>query len=725
MRKTRGSLTEGLHVFVLFSFAVAQPLFDLLSRGAEFFVVRRSEPLDLFLLTLFLMVLLPAPVVVAERVVGRWSPRLYRWVHGLVLAGPASLIALQVLKRLGGGPGVVLVGGAVVLGVVFSWGYFLFFPLRMFVTALTPVLVIFPGLFLFFSPVSKVVLAKKEPGLAFPKVRAKAPIVMVIFDELPLLSLLDGQGRIDAIRYPHFAALAREATWFRNTTTVSNSTPFAVPAILTGTYPDPSLLPTASDHPHNLFTLLGGSYNLKVLGTMTHLCPDSLCPPKKKRWVERLGSLGWDVSLLYLHLLLPPDLSSRLPDITEKWGNFRGGRTRAGGSSRKALSRHFWSLMAEDLKKDRLRQFMEFVGEVVLVDRPTLYFLHILLPHAPYHYLPSGKVYSTETSLPGLKGQRYVDDGWAVLQLYQRHLLQVGFVDTLLGKLLARLKRVGLYHRSLIVVTADHGVSFRPGDLRRIPVRTNLPDIALVPLLIKAPYQHKGEISDAYVETIDILPTVADILNLPLPWPVDGRSAFDPFLARRKSRTLVQYSGERLKLDPQVKAWHGALERQLALFGAGTRERLFKVGPYREMVGRSVHEVGIFGERGNVEVEINQRNLFANVDPKSSFIPAHITGRVLGTEEEKPLYLAITVNRVIRAVTRTWTFPVRGERNRWSAVVGERAFRPGRNEVEVFLVEVFKGRPVLVRPAGGPASRNPGSQRLTWEKTQSSMGFER
>ena len=53
----------------------------------------------------------------------------------------------------------------------------------------------------------------------------------------------------------------------------------------------------------------------------------------------------------------------------------------------------------------------------------------------------------------------------------------------------------------------------------------NFQDILSVPLIIKAPYQKKGQVSDRYVETIDIVPTIADILEVRVPWPTDGMSA--------------------------------------------------------------------------------------------------------------------------------------------------------------------------------------------------------
>ena len=90
--------------------------------------------------------------------------------------------------------------------------------------------------------------------------------VVVLFDELPVTSLMDARGRVDATLFPHFADLARTATWYRNTTAVSGATEQAVPAVLTGRYPREGLLPRFADHPRNLFTLLAGSHDLQVVG---------------------------------------------------------------------------------------------------------------------------------------------------------------------------------------------------------------------------------------------------------------------------------------------------------------------------------------------------------------------------------------------------------------------------------------------------------------------------
>ena len=60
-----------MHILVLWGLVVAQPLFDLLSRNPEFFIVRHSQAIDVFLLTLVLTFVLPAFLVAVWMVVAK------------------------------------------------------------------------------------------------------------------------------------------------------------------------------------------------------------------------------------------------------------------------------------------------------------------------------------------------------------------------------------------------------------------------------------------------------------------------------------------------------------------------------------------------------------------------------------------------------------------------------------------------------------------------------
>ena len=122
-----------------------------------------------------------------------------------------------------------------------------------------------------------------------------------------------------------------------------------------------------------------------------------------------------------------------------------------------------------------------------------------------------------------------MNEGWTgdpelAIQAQQRHLLQVGYTDLALGRILDKLEKTGLYDESLVVVVADHGVSFRPHGERRRVEEGNMEEIVFVPLFVKPPGQTEGRIVDEHARTIDILPTIADVLGVEIPWETDGRS---------------------------------------------------------------------------------------------------------------------------------------------------------------------------------------------------------
>ena len=100
--------------------------------------------------------------------------------------------------------------------------------------------------------------------------------------------------------------------------------------------------------------------------------------------------------------------------------------------------------------------------------RPTVYYKHTLMPHVPWIFLPNGQRYNRNVlgPIPGLNSSELsVFDPTLVRQSWQRHLLQVGTADMLVGELIEKLKETGVYDRATMVVMADHGVSFRRGAL--------------------------------------------------------------------------------------------------------------------------------------------------------------------------------------------------------------------------------------------------------------------
>ncbi|HEU4898643.1 MAG TPA: sulfatase, partial [Actinomycetota bacterium] len=251
-----------VELFVLSGFAIAQPLLEVTGKSPDFFLFRRADRLDIVLLVLG-VILLPALAIWAlELAVGVISERVRRFLHLAAIFGLFTLLAVQVAKKLTDLRGPVLVGIALAAGVLAAALYARKSWVRLWLRYLAPAPVLFALLFLLLSPTSRLVLpTRAEPtaGGATPAAApgSHPPVVMILFDEFPLSSLLDAKGQIDKRVYPNFAELAGQSTWYRNATGVSGFTPWAMPAMLTGNYPAKVKAPSYTEYPDNMLTLFG------------------------------------------------------------------------------------------------------------------------------------------------------------------------------------------------------------------------------------------------------------------------------------------------------------------------------------------------------------------------------------------------------------------------------------------------------------------------------------
>ena len=200
---------KALHLAALWACAFVQPLFDVLGREAQFFVARGT------------------------RAAGRIRPALGEGLQVVLVGLLVAAILLPPIAQLLGGSALALVP-ALLAGAGASVLYARAAPARTFLTVLSPAPLLFLVLFLVATPVSDLVLPSGGSEAIAGARTSRIPVVMVVFDELPATSLMDARDRVDARRYPAFASLARESTWYRDATTVAGRTTEAVPALLTG-----------------------------------------------------------------------------------------------------------------------------------------------------------------------------------------------------------------------------------------------------------------------------------------------------------------------------------------------------------------------------------------------------------------------------------------------------------------------------------------------------------
>jgi hypothetical protein len=672
--------TVPLSLATVGAFALAQPLLDLLGKNPEFFIARGLTSTDVIVFPLVL-ILIPALLslpVLALRWVG---PRASGLAHAIVIGGLFAVFAASALVALFGSDVAPALFGALALaaGVGFAI-IFVRFPLvQTAVRYASLALVAFSFWFLAMTPASEIAFASTGDLPQVDQVTNPVPIVMLMFDEFPVATLIDSEGNLIAEQFPNFAQLAEDGVWYRNGVGVRQQTEEALPTILSGVGADPGSIPSSSDHPLNLFTLLSDAYDVAAVETVTNLCPDFACSNSSRRiepLAERWSALGADLSVVYGHLALPDQISDRLPPIDQTWGNFTTGER-----SQYDIIDRFLANVDDDrrLEVDRLLDTFEFGEE------PALRFGHFLIPHHPWEFTADGRRTGSSGS-PGSEGAGWKTDRWLVAQGMQRHILQAQYADTVLGQVMDRMKEEGIYDEALLLITADHGITIRPGigHQRKITPET-VGTIAEVPMFVKYPSGQPGvepgTIDDTRAETVDLLPTIADVVGIDVPWEVDGLSLLDETRSQRTESTMLGSDGPvTFGVDGHEKL-EAAAEKE-AMFPDGDPWALAPPG-WAGWLGTELADVHNEDVEG-VRLTVNQRGTLDALSEDADTLPVFLSGRVnLDTPTSGEEIVMVTVDGVVRAVTRT--FEPDGNSSRYQALIHPDLLHPGVNDVEVWL----------------------------------------
>jgi choline-sulfatase len=159
-------------------------------------------------------------------------------------------------------------------------------------------------------------------------------------------------------------------------------------------------------------------------------------------------------------------------------------------------------LARETPAADTIRRAQTWLdGQQGSKDSPFFMWVHLFDPHHPY------------TPPPGYaeRCQNNPYDG------------EIAYVDEQLGLLIDNLRERKMLRNTLVIVTGDHGESL--GEHGESTHSVFLYDSATrVPLIISHPSLSKGSVVPRAVSHVDLLPTVLNLLQLPVPDGLDGVS---------------------------------------------------------------------------------------------------------------------------------------------------------------------------------------------------------
>jgi hypothetical protein len=661
--------------------AFVAPLLDLYGRNPEVFVANRTSTTEILLFAVGVTLLIPvlswAVLVVARLIGGRAEEIAYQAIVALLSVAAGFVVARQVLpdSTLGA---IVL---ALAVAAVVSWVIRSLDTVFVFAAVAVPVLAI---MFLATSATAALIWSDPEPEPSADTTAIGSPhhIVMFQLDEMPLASIMDVDGSVNEALFPNFARLADEGTWYRNALSDSIATTQSVPAILTGVKDPERESPSHAEHPDNLFTLIGDTYEMHVIEWVAEMCPEEVCPDYAGRAPARFTNLVKDVGVVYGHLTLPGSMRDSLPSIDNSWKGFLG---QADNPSGTGVEIEGLPVPPDPDREDWVDWVQRLINGIDGDMDPTLSYAHLQAPHVPWVVNPSGTHYERPeqyTEVEGVEGDgHWGPDPVAPLRAFQRHLYQIGFLDVMLGRMLDHLDDTGTWDDTMVIVVADHGASFVTGEHRRWPYENNRDDLYRIPLFIKYPGQTAGATVDVPAFGIDVLPTVVDVLDIDTDWEFDGRSLLEVDAERPHEPLRWCCNGEGASTDlevlyDQVERNHDWLPDQGSWVG------IAGVGPHAGLVGRPLESLELDGDdefRWSLELGESLRE----VNRSSGTVQTYLTGRVeLGGPPSSDEML-IAVNETIAGVA--YLSLDSASTGTVSGVITEELVRDGANEVELLL----------------------------------------
>ena len=135
--------------------------------------------------------------------------------------------------------------------------------------------------------------------------------------------------------------------------------------------------------------------------------------------------------------------------------------------------------------------------------------------------LASYKPFSNSYKSKNYRNKKILNE--EALELKKGYYSCVSFIDHLIGMIVDETKSLALDNNTIIVVTSDHG--FQLGEQQIWGKHTNYKTSTNIPLIIYDPrIKNKINISDGFVELLDLFPTIVDLAGLNNKGKMDGKS---------------------------------------------------------------------------------------------------------------------------------------------------------------------------------------------------------
>ena len=277
-------------------------------------------------------------------------------------------------------------------------------------------------------------------------------------------------------------------------------------------------------------------------------------------------------------------------------------------------------------------EVFNLIDKIKQHETPFFFFINYMDAHEPYLPPPPfDALYPGKTNVKFTRA-RYRSLEKSVMKLERNitederdHLISqydggISYIDFRIGELIARLKETGKYENSLIIITSDHGEAFGERGLLGHGVSV-YQDQIYVPLLIKYPGQSTGKEVDTFVSSVDLMPTILDLLGLEIPKDVQGISIIKPKVSQ--SRFVMS---ESFPYDKWLD-WHERFDRIERAIFSGSFKLISSTAGKREFYNLSddsYEKINLYDDNALSKSLEEQLNRWLDTVKAESFTPAKL-----------------------------------------------------------------------------------------------------
>ena len=206
-----------------------------------------------------------------------------------------------------------------------------------------------------------------------------------------------------------------------------------------------------------------------------------------------------------------------------------------------------------------------------------------------------------------------------LVSLYDACIL--GVDQELIRPIISTLKKLNIYDNTIIVITGDHGESL--GEHGLLGHGHDFFDQLIhVPLIIKLPNSETNKEVMTLVQSIDLLPTIFDLLGVKIAYYVEGKSLF-PLIQNGTTNTVNEYvyGQNRTRAYLRSPKWKLIVDRSELGKKRSNNDRLFDIkNDPEEMVDLQNSQIEVYNNlRGNIKEHLESLPIY--VDKEYTFKP--------------------------------------------------------------------------------------------------------